>query len=120
AERRERPKRRAEPGVEHVLVLAQLPAARPTPLRRRLRHVGLLAGVAVPDRQPVPPPELARDAPGPDVAHPLEVDALVVRWDDPYLVAFHDLDRGLRQLVHPHEPLEADQRLDPLAGAVRE
>ncbi len=57
------------------------PPHAPQRSRRRLRlgDVGLLARVAVPDRQPVPPPELARDAPRPDVPHPLEVDALVVR-----------------------------------------
>ena len=31
-----------------------------------------------------------------------------------------DVDRRPRELVHPHEPLQRDQRLDPLAGAVRE
>ena len=82
--------------------------------------IGLLAGVAVPDRQPVPPPELARDAPGPDVLHPVEVDALVLLGDDPDPVALDDLDRGLRQLVHAAEPLQRDQRLDPLARAMRE
>jgi hypothetical protein len=30
-----------------------------------------------------------------------------------------DLDRRLGQLVHLHEPLQRDQRLDPLAGALR-
>ena len=37
----------------------------------------LLAVGPVPDREPVAPPQLARDAPGPDVLHPVEVDALV-------------------------------------------
>ena len=32
----------------------------------------------------------------------------------------HRRDRGPRQLLHRHEPLERDQRLDPLARAVRE
>ena len=40
--------------------------------------------------------------------------------DDPHLVALDGLDRRLRQLVHAAEPLQRDQRLDPLAGAVRE
>ena len=35
-------------------------------------HVGLVA--AVPDRQLMAPPELARDAPGPDVLEPVQVD----------------------------------------------
>ena len=120
AEGREGPDRRAEPGVEHVLLLAQLAAAGAAALGRLLGDDRLLAGVAVPDRDPVPPPELARDAPGPDLPHPVEVDALPLRRGDPHLVALDHLDRGLRQLVHAAEPLQRDQRLDPLAGAVRE
>ena len=121
AERRERPQRRGEPGVEHVLLAAQLTAACTAAIRRLLLDdVDLLAGVAVPDRDLVPPPELARDAPGPDVLHPVEVDALPLLGRDPHLVALDDLDRRLGQLVHPAEPLQGDQRLDPLAGAVRE
>ncbi len=61
-----------EPGVEHVLVLAQRRRRR----RTRLGHVGaahdhLAARVAVPDRNPVAPPELPGDAPVADVLHPL-------------------------------------------------
>ena len=85
-----------------------------------LRDVRLLAPVAVPDRDPVAPPELARDAPGADVVHPVEVDALPLLGHDPHLVALDDLDRRRGELVHAAEPLERDQRLDPLAGAMRE
>ena len=120
AERREGPERRAEPGVQHVLLLAQLAAAGAAALGRLLGDDRLLAGVAVPDRDPVSPPELARDAPGADLLHPVEVDALPLRRRDPHLVVVDGLDRRLRQLVHAAEPLQRDQRLDPLAGAVRE
>ena len=121
AERGEGPDRRAEPGVEHVLLLAQLAAAGAAALGRPvLGDEGLLAGVAVPDRDPVAPPELARDAPGADLAHPVEVDPLPLAGRDPHLVALDHLDRRRRQLVHAAEPLQRDQRLDPLAGAVRE
>ena len=121
AERGEGPERRAEPGVEHVLVLAQRRAvAVGAALRRDLLDDLSLARVAVPDRDLVPPPQLARDAPGPDLPHPVEVDAFPLLGRDPHLVALRRLDRRLRQLVHAAEPLQADQRLDPLAGAVRE
>ena len=112
AERREGPQRRAEPGVEDVLLLAQLAAAGAAALRRLLGDEGLLAGVAVPDREPVPPPELARDAPVADFPHPVEVDALPLGRRDPHRVLFDRLDRRLRQLVHAAEPLQRDQRLD--------
>jgi hypothetical protein len=59
AERREGPDRRAEPGVEHVLLLAQLAAAAAAALGRPLGDDRFLAGVAVPDRDAVAPPELA-------------------------------------------------------------
>ena len=122
AEGGEGPDRRAEPGVEHVLLLAQLAAAGAAALgaRRVLGDEDLLAGVAVPDRDPVAPPELARDAPGADLPHPVEVDALPLRRRDPHPVAFDRLDRRRRELVHAAEPLQRDQRLDPLSGAVRE
>ncbi len=120
AERREGPQRRGEPGVEDVLVLARRGVAVGTTLGLRLGDDDLAAFVAVPDRQPVSPPQLARDAPRPDVAHPVEIDALPLLGDDPHLVALDDLDRRLRELVHAAEPLQGDQRLDALAGAVRE
>ena len=73
-EDREGPEPGAEPGVEHVLVLAE----------RRARalgadggslagHDGLAAGLAVVGGDPVAPPELAADAPVPDVLHPVHV-----------------------------------------------
>ncbi len=83
-----------------------------------LADVDLLA--PVPDRDPVAPPQLARDAPGPDLAHPVEVDALPLRRGDRDLVVLHDLDRRRRELVHAAEPLERDQRLDALARSVGE
>ena len=46
--------------------------SQPSPSRRLLADVDLLA--PVPDRQPVSPPELPGDAPGPDPLHPVEID----------------------------------------------
>ncbi len=67
AERRERPQRAGEPGIEHVGVA--LPAVA---VGRRRADVCLTA--AVPDRDLMAPPELAGDAPRADVLHPVEVD----------------------------------------------
>jgi hypothetical protein len=121
AERREGPDRRAEPGVEHILLLAQGAATIGAALRLLLGDDQIvLTGIAVPDRNPVPPPELAGDAPGSDLAHPVEVDPLPLRRRDPHLVALDHLNRRPRKLVHAAEPLQRDQRLDPLTGAVRE
>src|SRR6185437_13737398 len=101
-----------EPGVEHVLVLAQF---RRAALRARFglglgdRHVAVRA---VPDRNPVSPPDLARDAPVANVLHPVEIDpceALGREADTPLL---HRGDRGRRELLHRHPPLRHDERLD--------
>ena len=78
AEGRERPQRRGEPGVEHVLVALELRprgrnalAAAACASASRLRDEDAAVG-PVPGRDLVAPPELARDAPGLDVAHPFE------------------------------------------------
>ena len=111
AKGRERPQRAGEPGVEHVGVTDPAVA-----LGRGQADVGLV--VAVPDGDLVTPPQLARDAPRPDVLHPVEVDlALPVRVE-PDLAALDDVDRGSRQLVHAHEPLQRDQRLDAATRAL--
>ena len=81
--------------------------------------VGLLS-VAVPDRDLVAPPQLARDAPRADVLHPVEVAGAAWLGLDAHAPVVHRLDRRAGQLVHAHEPLQRDQRLDPLARAVRE
>ncbi len=112
AERRERPQRAREPRVQHVRV------ALPARARRRI-HADVGLAPAIPDRDLVAPPQLARDAPRADVVEPVEVAlALALGMDaDPAV-----LDRGDRrpgQLLHLHEPLERDQRLDPLARALR-
>ena len=51
------------------------PAAGAAALGRARGDIGLLACVAVVHGQAVAPPQLARDAPGPDLLHPVEVDA---------------------------------------------
>ena len=118
AQGRERPEPGAEPGVEHVLVLAQGGAAggaRGGVLPERLLEAAL---VAVPDRDAVPPPELARDVPVADAREPLlELDAAPLR-DEADLALPVRLERGRGQRLHRHEPLVAQPRLDDRAAAV--
>src|SRR5262249_60820011 len=111
AERCERVQRRREPCVEHILFLAQLGR----PAFRARRRLGLcdrdVAVGAVPDRDPLTPPDLARDAPVADVLHPVEVDAREPfgREADATL-----LDRGYPgrgELPPPHSPLRPPQPL---------
>ena len=88
-------------------------------LGRLEADVGLLV-VAVPDRDLVAPPQLARDAPRADVAQPLQVAARLRLGLDAHAALLDGRDRRRGQLVHRHEPLQRDQRLDALARAVAE
>ncbi len=108
-----RPQRGAEPGIQHVGFLLHGRAAAGFASGHRLGGDDDLAAVpAEPGRDPVPPPDLAGDAPVADIVHPVEVGILPGRGDDPGL-AFRDrLDRRFGQGFHPHEPLLGDQRLD--------
>ena len=114
-----RPEAGREPRVEGVLVLADLGGA-----ARLTRRGGLdgdrdaLAGVAVPDGDAVPPPDLAGDAPVADVLHPVEVGALEALRDELDVAVGDDLDRGLRERLRVHPPLHRDQRLDDRPAAL--
>ena len=78
-----------------------------------------LAVRPVPRRDPVAPPELARDAPGLDVAHPLEVGLLPVLRHERGLAALDRRDRRLGQLGGVHVPLVGQPRLDDGVAALR-
>ena len=77
------------------------------------------------------PPELAADTPVLDVVHPLFVGVDPVLWHKAHLARLHGINRFLRDalarwilgadLVHRHEPLVGQHRLDHLAcaGAAR-
>src|SRR5690606_36401050 len=118
AERRQRAR---APGVEHVGVL--LEAIRPARRARAGRlalDVDLGASLAVPRRDPVPPPELPADAPVLDVTHPRVVGVLPLLWDEAGVAV---LDRGggrPGERLHADEPLRREHRLDdstrPLAA----
>src|SRR5262249_12041545 len=118
AERGERVERRREPRVEHVLLLAQLGRAA---LGARLGlgvDDGDVAVGAVPDRDAVPPPDLARDAPVADVLHPVEVDAREALGCEADALLLHRGDRGSRELLHREPPLWDDERLDSRVAAL--
>ena len=72
---------------------------------------------AVPRRDAVAPPELARDAPVADVVHPLEIGLGPVGRNERDAAGFHRLDGLLGQRLGLDEPLRGDQRLhDGLAA----
>jgi hypothetical protein len=94
------------------LVLAQGAAA--LRARRRVLAVRLrrAAGVAVPDRDAVPPPQLATNTPVADILHPVQVNFGEVLRDNPDTPVFNNLDGWFCQRLHPDKPLRACQRLD--------
>ena len=116
---REGPELRGEPGVEDILILMDVLASA---LRAHLGvlHEGVFpaAVVAVEDRNPVAPPELAGDAPILEVVHPGKVGLRPAgRMELDFPIA-HDLSCTLLELVHSHEPLLGEPGLERRAAAV--
>src|SRR5260370_21486743 len=72
----------------------------------------------MPGRNPMPPPQLARDAPIVDVVHPVQVNLTIVLRRDGDLAALYDLNRALRQRLDLDEPLRRKSRLNDRAAAV--
>ena len=115
--RGERPEPRTEPGIEHVVVLP--PVVRigrgidPDVHDRRIIF-------PIPDRNTVPPPQLAADAPILDVRHPVLVNFRPAPGHKPDPARDHRIQGG-RHLRIPQKPLLAQPRLDrhvsPLAKA---
>ena len=118
AERRERPERGAEPGVEHVgVALERARAALGARLRRRPRAGQVPVG-ARPDRDLVAPPELPRDAPVGRLLEGLDREAVLALGVVADAPLAQRLDRRARELVHPAPPLGRDERLDPRVAAL--
>ena len=119
AQGRERPQRRAEPGVQRVLILVQVGAAA---LRagggRFLGDNHLAAVVAVVGRDAVAPPELTGDAPVLDVLHPVVVGLVHPLGDQLDFAVADNVDGRLCQRLHLDKPLLGDHRLDGGAAAV--
>ncbi len=74
--------------------------------------------VAVPDRNPVSPPELPGDAPVADILHPLGVLVAAALGDEPEPPVGVGLERRRRERRHPHEPLVREPWLDHRVAAI--
>ena len=143
AERRVGPQRRAEPGVEHVGILHQLVpghgvfrqvfvARADEPLvvlgvaapgdvfasGERPAQVVLAGGRRVPDRNAVPPPELAADRPVALFREPVEIAAGKARGRDADAAVADRVHGHLREPFHAHEPLVGQVGLDGRLRAV--
>src|SRR2546426_2112 len=72
----------------------------------------------MPGRNPVPPPQLPRNAPVMDVVHPVQVNLLVVFRNDRDLTVLHHFRCVLCQRLDFAEPLRRKPRLDHRPAAV--
>ena len=110
--RGEGPQLRAEPGVQHVLVLMHAMAA------ALGAHVGVLgqsvlpaAVLAVEHGDTVAPPKLTRDAPVLEVLHPGGVGLRPTRGMEGDLAGVDGVQRRPLELIDGHEPLLGQPRL---------
>ena len=117
--RGEGPQLRAEPGVQHVLVLVHVMAA------ALGAHVGVLgkgvlpaAVLAVEHRDAVAPPQLATDAPVLKVLHPGGVGLRPARGVEGDLAGVDGVERRPLELVDGHKPLLGQPRLQSGVAAV--
>ena len=106
------PQLRAEPGVQHVLVLMHVVAA------ALGAHVGVLgqgvlpaAVLAVEHGDAVAPPQLARDAPVLEVLHPGGVGLRPARGVEGDLAGVDGVERRPLELIDGHKPLLGKPRL---------
>ena len=75
-------------------------------------EVGRTEVEAIPNRDLMPPPELAGDAPGLDVFQPVEIDLPVLLGHDVGVAGTHRLNRGAHDFVGVDEPLVRQHRFD--------
>src|SRR5580698_7510395 len=73
--------------------------------RSFFRHCDLLACPAMPCRNAMPPPELARDAPVVNVPHPLEVGFCVLFRREPDIALLDGSDGFICEGLNLYEPL---------------
>ena len=118
AKRRVGPERGRKPGVENIRVLGQLPVAA---LFALLRVFEVGNGVTVgagPDRDSVAEPELARNAPVPNVAHPSEILLAPAVGMESKVIVFRHRDRRACQRFHLDPPLCGHHGFDHSAAAI--
>src|SRR3989442_10440533 len=73
---------------------------------------------AGPHRDSVAEPELTRNVPVADVAHPPQVLLAPALGVEAQILAFRHRDRRRRERFHPYPPLRRDDRLDDGAAAI--
>src|SRR5699024_12104110 len=113
--RRERPQGGAEPGVQHVLILAPALARRRLVVRATAHD---LAFRPVPDRDTVAPPQLAGNGPVVHAIHPVEPAWFLGGRVDGRIALTDGAAGPPRQLLPVHPPLQGQPRSARPAGAL--
>src|SRR5439155_2718846 len=103
---------RCQPGINHILVPSHPTAARATRVDIGPTDNLLIALVAVPNRDPMSPPQLPRDVPVANILQPVDVHRPPSLWQDANRTVAHCFERWLRERLHLHEPLIRQSRLD--------
>src|SRR4029077_3426833 len=110
-----------EPGIEHILVLAQGDARADAVPRAHLGFIAADVDVAVavvPRRDAMPPPQLPAHAPVLDVAHPLEIGPRPVLRHEAGATLFYGRDGRRGERGDLHEPLVGEIGLEHRAAAI--
>ena len=115
------PQGRGEPGIQYILVLAQCQVVRKAILGA---HAGLIRadvdvslGV-IPGGHAMPPPQLSRDTPVLDVAHPGKVGVFPLLRHELDVAVFDFLNGRFGQRFCVHVPLIGEVGLDNHTGAI--
>ena len=114
----EGPQCAGEPGIQGIGVLGHVAAALGALFDALNGDNGLAAVIAVVGGDAVAPPQLAADAPVPDVLHPVEVVFIEALRNEADVFLTDSLDGGLCKGFHRDEPLLGDHGLDGAVAAV--
>ena len=107
------PKSGTEPGIQHILILMNVPAsAFRTGLHIHTGNCCLPAILAIPCGNAMPPPKLTGNTPVTDVLQPIAVNLRKTIRNEPDAPILHSFDGRLCQGIHFYEPLFGNQGFD--------
>ena len=113
------PHGRGEPGIQHILILMNMSRAAFRTDGGIFSYADFRAAVvAVPDGDPMPPPELTGNAPVADIFHPAEIDFIKAGRHKRGIAVFHGFDGRFGQGFHFEEPLFGNEGFHGGAAAV--
>ena len=121
AKGREGPQRRREPGVENVFVLTQGNVGTEVIFLAHFFFVAANINITrfvIPCRDTVTPPQLTRDTPVLNIAHPGEIHVFVLLRYELNVAVLNRFNRRFRQYIGTHVPLVGQHWFDNYAATV--